>query len=117
MAAMNIRAMDTMGTIDARGPRFAASLTTVVLAVTLITGSGTLLAVQAAVGLLGFYLHGRANLRGPSPDLFDSFVFGAPAMAPLLLPNLSLLCGMGLWVLRDHLPAGAGEPAAPAATS
>lgn len=34
--------------IDVRGPRFGASLTTVVLAVVLITGSGWLLAVQAA---------------------------------------------------------------------
>jgi hypothetical protein len=39
--------------IDARGPRFAASLTTVVLAVVLITGSGWLLAAQAAVFAVG----------------------------------------------------------------
>jgi hypothetical protein len=71
------------------------------------------LVIQVVVGLLGFYLHTRANLRGPSPELFDNFVFGAPAMAPLLFPNLSLLCGIGLWVLRDHLPAS--EPVPPAA--
>ncbi|QMU77573.1 DUF4395 domain-containing protein [Streptacidiphilus sp. PB12-B1b] len=35
--------------IDARGPRFAAVLTSVVLAVVLITGSGWLLAAQTAV--------------------------------------------------------------------
>ncbi|MET9221910.1 MULTISPECIES: DUF4395 domain-containing protein [unclassified Streptomyces] len=39
--------------IDVRGPRFGASLTTVVLAVVLITGSGWLLAVQAAVFAVG----------------------------------------------------------------
>ena len=46
------------------------------------------LVVQVAVGLLGFVLHTRANLHGPSPDQFDNFVFGAPALAPLLFPNL-----------------------------
>jgi Domain of unknown function (DUF4395) len=35
--------------IDPRGPRFAASVTTVVLALVLITGSGWLLAAQAVV--------------------------------------------------------------------
>jgi hypothetical protein len=63
-----------------------------------------ILAVQVVVGLLGFALHTQANLHGPSPDRFDNFVFGAPALAPMLLPNLALLCGIGLWVLREHLP-------------
>src|SRR6478735_5505299 len=62
------------------------------------------LGIQVAVGVFGFVLHTRANLHGPSPDQFDNFVFWAPALAPLLFPNLSLLCGIGLWVLRDHLP-------------
>ncbi len=66
--------------------------------------TGVLL-VQAAVGLLGFYYHTTANLHGPSPRAFDNFVYGAPAMAPLLFPNLVLLTLLGLWVLRDHLPA------------
>ncbi|WP_377272497.1 DUF4395 domain-containing protein [Peterkaempfera sp. SMS 1(5)a] len=39
--------------IDPRGPRFAAALTTVVLAAALISGSGTLLAVQTAVFAVG----------------------------------------------------------------
>jgi hypothetical protein len=34
--------------IDARGPRFGATLTTIVLAAVLVTGSGWLLAVQTA---------------------------------------------------------------------
>ncbi|MFI9331487.1 DUF4395 domain-containing protein [Kitasatospora sp. NPDC052868] len=39
--------------IDPRGPRFAAVLTTLVLAAALISGSGVLLALQAAVFALG----------------------------------------------------------------
>ena len=69
--------------------------------------------LQAAVGLLGFYYHTAANLRGPAPSRFDNFVYGAPAMAPLLFPNLVLLTFLGLWVLRRHLPeAGAAEATA-----
>lgn len=62
------------------------------------------LLIQAAVGVLGFYYHTAANLRGPSPRAFDNFVYGAPAMAPLLFPNLVLLAFIGLWPLRRHLP-------------
>jgi hypothetical protein len=60
--------------------------------------------IQMAVGLLGFYYHVESNLRGPAPRMFDNFVFGTPAMAPLLFPNLGLLTLIGLWVLRRHLP-------------
>ena len=73
------------------------------------------LAIQVAVGLLGFALHTRANLRGRSPDTFDNFVFGAPSLAPMLFPILALLCGFGLWVLRDHVPGR--EPVAPASST
>jgi hypothetical protein len=58
---------------------------------------------QAAVGLAGFYLHTEANLDGPSTSLFDNFVYGAPAMAPLLFPNLALLTLIGLWVWSRNL--------------
>jgi hypothetical protein len=44
-----ISAMD----IDVRGPRFGASLTTVVLAAVLVTGSGWLLAAQAVFFAVG----------------------------------------------------------------
>jgi hypothetical protein len=73
------------------------------------------LLIQVAVGLLGFALHTRANLHGPSLDRFDNFVYGAPALAPMLFPNLALLCGLGLWVLRDHVPRS--ETSAPASTT
>jgi hypothetical protein len=59
--------------------------------------------VEAAVGVLGFFLHNLANLRGPSSSLFENFTTGAPPMAPLLFPNLALLGWMGLWSLSRHL--------------
>jgi len=68
------------------------------------------LVIQALVGVLGFALHTRANLRGPSPERYENFIFGTPALAPMLLPNLALLCGFGLWVLRSHLPATLTPP-------
>ncbi len=40
-------------TIDARGPRFGAAITTVVLAVVLVTGSGWLLLAQTLVFAVG----------------------------------------------------------------
>lgn len=74
-----------------------------------LAACAVVLLVQAAVGLLGFYYHTAANLRGPSPSQFDNFVYGAPAMAPLLFPNLALLAFLGLWVLRRHVPADSAE--------
>jgi hypothetical protein len=66
--------------------------------------AGVLL-LQAAVGALGFALHTAANLEGVSANLFDNFVYGAPAMAPLLSPNLVLLAFIGLWALGRKMPA------------
>jgi len=63
------------------------------------------LLVEAAVGVLGFFLHNTANLRGPSLSIFENFTAGAPPMAPLLFPNLALLGWMGLWSLSHHLDA------------
>ena len=63
------------------------------------------LLMQAAVGVLGFGLHAAANLDGPSPSTFENFVYGTPAMAPLLFPNLVLLALIGLWALYRRLPA------------
>jgi hypothetical protein len=64
---------------------------------------GVVMLVQAAVGLVGFYYHTAANLHGPSPSRWDNFINGAPALAPLLFPNLVLLAGMGLWALAQRL--------------
>jgi hypothetical protein len=65
------------------------------------------LLLQAGVGVLGFYYHTAANLRGTSPDWLENFIQGAPALAPLLFPNLVLLAGLGLWVLSKQLPMDA----------
>ncbi len=57
------------------------------------------LALSAAVGVLGFALHALANLRRPGASLFERFVFGAPVFAPLLFADLALLAALGLWPL------------------
>jgi hypothetical protein len=63
--------------IDVRGPRFGAWITTVVLAVVLLTGSGWLLAVQAVVFAVGAF----AGLRhAPYGLLFRTLV--APRLGP-----------------------------------
>ena len=63
--------------IDPRGPRFAAALTTVVLATVLLTGSAWLLAAQTAVFAVGAFagLH-----RSPYGVAFRRFV--RPRLAP-----------------------------------
>lgn len=60
----------------------------------------TILLLEAGVGLWGFILHGVGNLRGPSTNAFDNFIYGAPPMAPLLFPNLMVLGIIALWQLR-----------------
>lgn len=62
------------------------------------------LAIQAVVGILGFALHTSANLHSPSGNWQKNFIEGAPALAPLLFPNLVLLCLIGLRELAGHLP-------------
>lgn len=64
---------------------------------------GVVMFIQAAVGILGFILHVRANVYAPGPTLFDRFVFGAPVFAPMLFPDLVLLALIGLWALRQRL--------------
>jgi Domain of unknown function (DUF4395) len=64
--------------VDVRGPRFAAWVTSVVLAVALLTGSGVLVAVQAAVFAVG----ALAGLRfAPYGVLFRVLV--APRLGPV----------------------------------
>jgi len=57
--------------------------------------------LEGVVGVWGFLLHTIGNLHGPSLNAFDNFIFGAPAIAPLLFPNLMLLGIIGLWQLRN----------------
>jgi hypothetical protein len=61
---------------------------------------GVVLVAEIGVGVWGFILHATANLHGPSIHAFDNFIYGAPPMAPLLFPNLSLLGIIALWQLR-----------------
>jgi hypothetical protein len=64
--------------VDVRGPRFAAWVTTVVLAVALLTGSGWLVAAQAVVFAVGAF----AGLRyAPYGVLFRLLV--APRLGPV----------------------------------
>ncbi len=64
--------------VDVRAPRFAAGLTSVVLAVALLTGSGWLVAAQALVFAVG----ALAGLRSsPYGLLFRSLV--APRLGPV----------------------------------
>lgn len=67
----------TRGFIDPRGPRFGASITTIVLIVVLATGSGWLLAAQAVV----FALSAFSGLRlSPYGYLYRALV--RPRLAP-----------------------------------
>ena len=61
----------TDGMIDARGPRFGAAITTVVVAVTLVTSSGWLAVAQTVVFGLGAF----AGLRyAPYGMIYRAFV-------------------------------------------
>jgi hypothetical protein len=62
--------------IDPRGPRFAAAVTTVVLIVVLVTGSGWLALAQAAV----FAISAADPRRGPYGLLFRAVV--RPRLSP-----------------------------------
>jgi hypothetical protein len=49
------------------------------------------LLLEAAVGIWGFVLHAASNLLGPSVHAWNNFIYGAPPLAPLLFPNLTVL--------------------------
>ncbi len=70
---------------------------------------GGILLLQAVVGLLGFYFHTLANVHGPSGSWWDNMIHGAPALGPLLFPNLMLLAAIGLEVLSCQLPGVRSE--------
>jgi len=66
--------------------------------------------IQVLVGLLGFYFHLVADLRGPASSFMDNLKYGAPPFAPLLLPNLAILAAIGIWDMRVKLKRGGVEP-------
>ena len=55
------------------------------------------MALQAAIGLLGFYFHLAADFNGISSSLYENFIHGAPIFAPLLFVNLVILAVLGIW--------------------
>jgi hypothetical protein len=62
-----------------------------------------LLVIETLVGLTGFVLHLRADWIAEGGTLFQRVVHGAPVFAPMLFPNLSVLAGIGLWVLSKKI--------------
>ena len=54
------------------------------------------LVVNALVGVVGCYLHLMADMHVPAESVKDSFLYGAPVLAPLLFPNLALLGILGI---------------------
>ena len=56
-----------------------------------------IVALQIVTGVAGFALHVLANVHAEGAGLWQKFVFGAPAFAPLLFANLALLAAIGLW--------------------
>jgi hypothetical protein len=77
----------------------------------------TVLALQVVVGLLGFGLHVAANLAQPASSLWDRFLYGAPAFAPLLFADLAILGALGLWGLERALPGTRPEHPSPTAVA
>jgi hypothetical protein len=59
------------------------------------------LALQVAVGVLGFGLHVTADLHRTALPFAQRFVFGAPAFAPLLFADLATLAALGLWAMSN----------------
>ena len=89
-------------------PVAASALATGFLSVTLVDRQAAflriclgVLALQAVIGVLGFYFHVAADINGLSASPFENFVHGAPAFAPLLFVDLGVLAAIGLGV-----PAG-----------
>ena len=69
------------------------------------------LALQGIVGLIGFYFHVAADVNGLSASLFENFVHGAPAFAPLLFVDLAFLAAIGLSPLASDGVNPGGQPA------
>ncbi len=68
------------------------------------------LAMSVAIGVIGFGLHFQANWQASS-TMRDNFLYGAPILTPLLLPNLAMLAGIGIWdLLAKSKPQGPAVP-------
>ena len=81
--------------IDPRGPRFAALITTVVLAVVLVTGSVWLLAAQAVVFAVGTVFGVRYSPYGLLYRMLARPRLGPPAeLEPEALPRFAQAVGL-----------------------
>jgi hypothetical protein len=67
-----------------------------------VRACAVMLAVQVLIGAVGFLFHTEADLHGVSKSFFQNVINGAPPFAPLLFPNLAILAGIGLWVVRGY---------------
>jgi len=67
---------------------------------TLRLATWAVLVLEIIVGVLGFALHIRADLHAPQARVWERFLYGAPAFAPLLFANLAVLAAIGLWAMR-----------------
>ena len=68
------------------------------------------LALQAVVGLVGFYFHVAADVNGLSARLYENFVHGAPVFAPLLFVDLAVLAAIGMIDRPGRAPGHGGPP-------
>jgi hypothetical protein len=58
------------------------------------------LALQTAVGVLGFWFHVRADVTRSGSSLAQDLLYGAPPFAPLLFADLAVLAAIGIWDLQ-----------------
>lgn len=84
----------------------------------LLKASAAMLVCAALIGALGSVLHLRADTGRPGATLWEELIYGAPLFAPLLMCDLAVLSGLGLWVLGaerpDPLESGDGADPSPA---
>lgn len=66
--------------------------------------TASVMLTEILVGVLGFYFHIYANVTRPTATLWNSFLYGAPAFAPLLFADLAILGLLGLWALAVNRP-------------
>lgn len=77
----------------------------------LLRACAWVMGLEVLVGLAGFVLHVRADYARESAPLLERFIFGAPAFAPLLFPNIALLAAIGLWATSARAPEAAAREA------
>ena len=90
--------------IDVRAPRFAAWVTSVVLAIALLTGSGVLVAVQAVIFAVGAVVGATGYLLGA--PFVGAVATGFALVAALLNAATGFCLGCEMYLLvRRALPA------------